>query len=51
MGKRVEAFKQVAPTHPHPNVPNDAGVRTAIGPIASLVDRMRDLATDRGTDD
>jgi hypothetical protein len=51
LGARVEAFKKVAPTHPHPNVPNQALPRIAAGPAASLFDRMRDLATNRGTDD
>src|SRR3954453_3508366 len=51
LGGRVEAFKKVAPTRPHPNVPNTALARTAAGPAASLFDRMRDLATSRGTDD
>src|ERR687889_1728574 len=51
MGARVEAFKKVAPTRPHPNVPNEALPRLAAGPMASLFDRMRDLATGRGTDD
>jgi hemerythrin-like domain-containing protein len=49
LGGRVEAFKKVAPTHPHPNVPNEALPRAAAGPAASLLDRMRDLATSRGT--
>jgi hemerythrin-like domain-containing protein len=51
LGARVEAFKKVAPTRPHPNVPNEALPRTAVGPAASLFDRLRDLATGRGTDD
>ena len=51
LGARVEAFKKVAPTRPHPNVPNTPLARTAAGPAASLLDRMRDLATGRGTDD
>src|SRR5215210_4885578 len=51
LGARVEAFKKVAPTHPHPNVPKEALPRMAAGPAASLFDRMRDLATNRGTDD
>jgi hypothetical protein len=51
LGSRVEAFKKVAPTRPHPNVPNDPISRTATGPAASLFDRMRDLATGRGSDD
>ena len=49
LGSRVEAFKKVAPTRPHPNVPNDPLSRTAAGPAASLIDRMRDLATGRGS--
>jgi hemerythrin-like domain-containing protein len=51
LGSRVEAFKKVAPTRPHPHVPNEALPRMAAGPAASLFDRMRDLATGRGTSD
>jgi hemerythrin superfamily protein len=51
LGARVEAFKKVAPTRPHPNVPNTPLPRTAAGAAASLFDRMRDLATGRGTGD
>jgi hemerythrin-like domain-containing protein len=51
LGGRVEAFKKVAPTRPHPNVPNEALPRMAAGPGASVFDRMRDLATGRGTSD
>ena len=50
LGARVEAFKKVAPTHPHPNVPNETLPRIAAGPAASLIDRFRDLATGRGSD-
>src|SRR5919199_534096 len=50
LGGRVEAFKKVAPTRPHPNVPNEALPRMAAGPGAALFDRMRDPATGRGTD-
>jgi hemerythrin-like domain-containing protein len=48
LGVRVESFKKVAPTRPHPNVPNEPLARIAAGPAASLFDRMRDLATGRG---
>ena len=52
MGSRVEMFKKVAPTRPHPNVPNEALPRLAAGPMASVLDRFRDLASGgRGTDD
>ena len=50
LGGRVEAFKKVAPTRPHPNVPNEPLPRAAAGAAASLFDRMRDLATGRGSD-
>jgi hemerythrin-like domain-containing protein len=50
LGGRVDAFKKVAPTRPHPNIPNEPLPRMAAGPAASLFDRMRDLATGRGTD-
>jgi hypothetical protein len=49
LGAQVEAFKKVAPTRPHPSVPNTPLARLAAGPAASLFDRMRDLATGRGT--
>src|SRR3954464_16076969 len=51
LGARVEAFKKVAPTRPPPNGPNEPLPRMAAGPAASLFDRMRDLATGRGTSD
>ncbi len=51
LGARVETFKKVAPTRPHPNVPNEPLPRMAAGPAASLFDRMRDLATGRGSGD
>ena len=51
LGERVEAFKKAAPTRPHPDVPNEPLPRTAVGPAVSLLDRMRDLATGRGTGD
>ena len=50
LGERVEAFKKVAPTRPHPHVPNEPLARAAAGPAASLFDRMRDLASGRGRD-
>ena len=51
LGARVEGFKKIAPTRPHPNVPNEPLPRMAAGPAASLFDRMRDLATGRGRGD
>jgi len=51
LGGRVEGFKKVAPTRPHPHVPNETLPRIVAGPAASLLDRMRDAATGRGTSD
>ena len=50
MAGRVEAAKKVAPTRAHPAVPNEKGVRTLLGPVASAVDHLRDAATGRGKD-
>jgi len=51
LGERVEAFKKVAPTRPHPEVPHEPLPRAAAGGPASLLDRMRDLATGRASSD
>jgi hemerythrin superfamily protein len=48
LGKRVEAIKMLAPTRPHPSVPNDPLKRLAVGPVVGLFDRLRDLASGRG---
>jgi hemerythrin-like domain-containing protein len=51
LGKKVQTIKKLAPTRPHPHVPNEPGVRAALGPVAGLFDRLRDLATGRAKDD
>jgi hypothetical protein len=48
MAKKVEAVKKIAPTRPHPMTPNDATVRLAVGPVASMLDHLRDAVTGRG---
>ena len=49
LGGKVEGFKKVAPTRPHPLTPNEAPVRKAVGPVAGAFDRLRDAVTKRGT--
>ena len=49
MAEQVEAIKKIAPTRAHPMTPNEAGVRLAVGPIASLLDHLRDAVSGRGT--
>jgi len=48
LGRRVEAIKKMAPTRPHPEVPNTPGIQLAAGPVAGLFDRLRDMASGRG---
>jgi hemerythrin-like domain-containing protein len=49
MAAQVEAIKRIAPTRAHPMTPNDAGIRLAVGPVASLLDHLRDAVSGRGT--
>ena len=49
MAQQVETIKKIAPTRAHPMTPNDAGVRLAVGPVASLLDHLRDAVSGRGT--
>ena len=48
MAEKVEAVKKIAPTRAHPMTPNNAGVRMALGPVASLLDHLRDAVSGRG---
>jgi hemerythrin superfamily protein len=48
MAEQVEAIKKIAPTRAHPSTPNEAGVRLAVGPVASLLDHLRDAVSGRG---
>ena len=51
MARQVERIKAIAPTRPHPMVPNEGGIRTALGPVAALVDHLRDAVSGRGKQD
>ncbi len=51
MAQQVERVKAIAPTRPHPMVPNEGPVRTALGPVAALVDHLRDAVSGRGRQD
>ncbi len=48
MAQQVETVKKIAPTRAHPMTPNEAGVRLAVGPVASLLDHLRDAVSGRG---
>src|SRR3954447_5261027 len=49
MSGKVQAAKQVAPTRPHPNAPNNALFHLTAGPGVGLVDRLRDKLSGRET--
>jgi hemerythrin superfamily protein len=48
MAEAVERVKAIAPTRPHPLVPNERGVRLALGPVTALIDHLRDAVSGRG---
>jgi hemerythrin-like domain-containing protein len=48
MAEKVEAVKKIAPTRAHPMTPNEPGVRMAVGPVAGLLDHLRDAVSGRG---
>jgi hypothetical protein len=48
MAEKVESVKKLAPTRAHPLTPNDATIRAVLGPVASLLDHLRDAVSGRG---
>jgi hemerythrin superfamily protein len=48
MAEKVESVKKMAPTRAHPLTPNSAAIRTVLGPVASLLDHLRDAVSGRG---
>jgi hemerythrin-like domain-containing protein len=48
VGDRMANAKKVAPTRPHPGAPSGAGAQRTAGPLAGMVDKLRDALTGRG---
>lgn len=42
LGRRYETAKKAAPTHPHPHAPDTPPGNILLGPVAAVVDRVRD---------
>ncbi|HUJ64696.1 MAG TPA: hemerythrin domain-containing protein, partial [Acidimicrobiales bacterium] len=42
LGTRYQKAKDAAPTHPHPHAPDTPPGNLVLGPVAALVDRVRD---------
>ena len=47
LAAKVNAIKQIAPTHPHPALPDHPLSHKLLGPGVGLVDRARDLFSGR----
>lgn len=48
LGDQVRQAKEHGPTRPHPHVPSNAGAQKVAGPVASVVDKLRDAVSGRG---
>ncbi len=44
LGARYTKAKEAAPTHPHPHSPDTPPGNVVLGPVAALIDKMRDSA-------
>ena len=44
LGERYESAKRAAPNHPHPHAPDTPPANKIVGPVAALIDRIRDAA-------
>ncbi|MGH8980979.1 MAG: hemerythrin domain-containing protein [Acidimicrobiales bacterium] len=44
LGARYTKAKDAAPTHPHPHAPDTPPGNVVLGPVAALLDRVRDAA-------
>lgn len=42
LGRRLRAAEKIAPTHPHPSTAGSPAAQWTIGPIVSIIDRVRD---------
>ena len=49
LGKKAEMVKKISPTRPHPSAPDRPPANKVLGPLAGLVDRVRDAVSDRKT--
>jgi hypothetical protein len=51
MGRAIEKARKTAPTHPHPEAPDEPPANLVSGAVAGVVDRVRDVleeAADKG---
>ena len=48
LGEKMAKAKKLAPTRPHPGAPSRGGAQRTAGPLAGMVDKLRDALTGRG---
>lgn len=48
LGEKMAKAKKSAPTRPHPAAPSSSGAQKSAGPVAGMMDKLRDAATGRG---
>lgn len=51
LGEKLAKAKNLAPTRPHPSAPSGAGAQKSAGPVAGMVDKLRDMVSGRGRRD
>ncbi|KAB1948398.1 hemerythrin domain-containing protein [Micromonospora sp. ALFpr18c] len=49
LAAKVTAFKQIAPTRPHPGAPDHPPANKLLAPGTGMIDRLRDALSDRPT--
>jgi hypothetical protein len=49
LGSRIKAAESIAPTHPHPSTSGKPAAQMTVGPVASIIDRVRDALSHSGS--
>jgi hypothetical protein len=49
VGNRIEVAEEAAPTRPHPATPSNPPWNKVVDPVVAVVDKMRDVVTNRTT--
>jgi hemerythrin-like domain-containing protein len=48
VGEKMAKAKKMAPTRPHPAAPSGPAAQKSAGPVAGMIDKLRDLVSGRG---
>lgn len=50
LGDQVRQAKEHGPTRPHPHLPSEGTAQKVVGPVAAMIDQLRDAVSGRGSD-